>query len=325
MSIVDLHHALFVGNWAVHFAFVAYVVTGSAVVVVAAARRGDGEPGPLETVFTDWLPVALSGAITAAVAPLLFVQTLHPEAFYSASILLFWRAVPLLPALVAGFYLLYVVKAKTAGRVRAAAAAGSLGCWLFAAFTWTSIHLLSGRPDDWPGVHADGAFAWSTPGLVPRLFAWLALMVPAGLASVVWQVRRRAGVPWRAMAAASIAGSVVAIGCGILHLQAAGTDAGSWGLVAAAGLIVTAAGWLPALAGRGGGLVAAVTSLGVVVTLTGAALFREATRGGLPTDPVASVQRGQGLWVFVVHAVLITVALAVVLRGVARDLRATSA
>jgi hypothetical protein len=206
MSTVDVHLFLLTFGWALHFLFVAYVVAGTATVIVAAARRGDASPGPLEQRFADWLPASLSGAITAAVVPLLFVQTLHPEAFYTASILLFWRAVPLLPALVAGFYLLYVVKARPQGRIRAAAAAGALACWLFAAFTWVSIHLLSGRPDAWVAAHAQGAFSWFPDGLFPRIGAWLGLMVPTGLATVLWQVRREPDAPLRAMGLAAVCG-----------------------------------------------------------------------------------------------------------------------
>ena len=328
MTPLDLHHALLVIGWTLHFAFVSFVVTGTGTVLFAALSRGADRPGPLERVFADWLPAALSGAITAAVVPLLFVQTLHPEAFYSASIVLFWRALPLLPALVGGFYLLYVVKARESGRIRAAAAAGSLLCWLFAAFTWTSIYMLTG--DDWVAAFGGGPFTYLPAGLIERVVAWLGLMVPVGITGAAWMVRGRDDAPTRNMALAAIGGAALAILAGVAHLNAVERyDDVAWRGVTLAGVTLTAAAWLPALArnGRIGAATTTLASVGAVVAVSAAALLRESLR--FPADdwskPVAdAVHEGQGMTTFIVFAVLVVSAVIWIFRAVGRDLRATA-
>jgi hypothetical protein len=84
-------------------------------------------------------------------------------------------------------------------------------------------------------------------------------------------------------------------------------------------------GWLPAvLDDRAGRVTVPLTSLGAIVTLTGLAIHRELTRGGPPAAPADAVVEGQGLATFVVFAVLVTVAIVAIFRGVARDLRNSS-
>ena len=51
-----------------------------------------------------------SAAITAGVAPLLFLQILYQREFYTANLLLFNRWMAILPVLIVGFYSLYLIK-----------------------------------------------------------------------------------------------------------------------------------------------------------------------------------------------------------------------
>src|SRR5690606_13473055 len=50
----------------------------------------------------DWMPFLLGVAITAGVAPLLFVQILYQKNFYTANLLLFNRWMAILPVLIVG-------------------------------------------------------------------------------------------------------------------------------------------------------------------------------------------------------------------------------
>ena len=63
----------------------------------------------------DRLPFMLGCGITAGVAPLLFVQLLHQRRFYTANLLLGPRWLAVVPALIVGFYALYLAKARSAG------------------------------------------------------------------------------------------------------------------------------------------------------------------------------------------------------------------
>ena len=95
---LSLYLGLYVVTLALHAAFVGYVLGGSGWVAVAALRR---RPDPVAAVARDWLPFALGAAITAGVAPLLFVQLVHQERFYTSNLLLFNRWMAVVPVLIA--------------------------------------------------------------------------------------------------------------------------------------------------------------------------------------------------------------------------------
>ena len=128
---------LYLVTLAAHFAFMGYVLAGSGYVAVSAlSQRAGGASGADESIadesivapiLRDWLPFALGTAITAGVAPLLFLQVLYKEHFYTANLLLFYRWLAVVPVLIAGFYLLYLQKSQTAARLPAARAENSRG------------------------------------------------------------------------------------------------------------------------------------------------------------------------------------------------------
>ena len=69
-----------------HVFFMNYVLAGSAYVATTRVFARRGEPGTTKTayhVLLDWLPFSLSAAITAGVAPLLFLQVLYQHGFYT--------------------------------------------------------------------------------------------------------------------------------------------------------------------------------------------------------------------------------------------------
>ena len=76
----------------IHIVFMNYVLAGSAYLAAAAVLHGkSAEKTPVYAVLRDWMPFMLSGAITAGIAPLLFLQVLYVERFYTANLLLFYR------------------------------------------------------------------------------------------------------------------------------------------------------------------------------------------------------------------------------------------
>ena len=96
--------------------FMTYVLAGSLYVAWATVFPGQQRvlrcQQPLARVLREWIPFVLSGAITAGVAPLLFVQIIYREQFYTANLLLGWRWLVVVPVLIVAFYLLYVLKSK---------------------------------------------------------------------------------------------------------------------------------------------------------------------------------------------------------------------
>lgn len=162
---------------------------------------------PVARILRDWLPFALSGAITAGVAPLLFVQILYQQQFYTANVLLGWRWMVVIPVLVMAFYLLYIIKSKTISQwnigVRIGLSICVAGSFLFVAFCWTTNHLLSLDASQWPMAYETGYAVQSLPALCLRLATWITGTFPAMGVLMAWQLRgmRSRTEAWRDFAA----------------------------------------------------------------------------------------------------------------------------
>jgi len=185
---LSLYLGLYVVTLAIHAVFVGYVLCGTGWVAVAAVR---GRPDPIAAVARDWLPFALGAAITAGVAPLLFVQILYQDRFYTSNLLLFHRWMAVVPALIAGFYLLYLHKSERI-RHRALSALvpiAAAACFVFVAWSWTENHLLGLDERAWRDFYGERRWFYSSPALVPRLATWLAAALPIFAMGASWQVR----------------------------------------------------------------------------------------------------------------------------------------
>jgi len=194
---------LYVLTLVVHVVFMNYVLAGTGYLAVVGVwrwfkRRGGGEPTADEVfeILRDWMPFMLSAAITAGVAPLLFVQVLYKENFYTANLLLFHRWMAILPVLIVGFYLLYLMKSKwmehrSAGWL-AWVTVGALACFVFTGYTWTENHLLSLDRASWSSHYGSGAMKYRHPLLVPRFLMWAAGSIATMALIVGWQMLRGA-------------------------------------------------------------------------------------------------------------------------------------
>lgn len=225
----------------VHVVLMAYVLAGSLWVAWCTLFPGAGliprTKQPLPRILRDWMPFMLSGAITAGVAPLLFVQILYQRQFYSANLLLGWRWMVVIPVLIAAFYLLYVMKSRVVSRwplpVRLGLAAGIAGCFLFVAFCWTANHLLGLEAAAWPEAYRTGDAVKSPLTLTLRLAIWIAGALPTMAVLASWQLKALRGdaAKWdgaiaesdwgamfeadhRRLGVASLAGLAVAAACG---------------------------------------------------------------------------------------------------------------
>jgi hypothetical protein len=170
----------------VHIAFMNYVLAGSAV--LAAGLAAGAREHPICALLRDWMPFMLSAAITAGIAPLLFLQVLYQEQFYTANLLLFFRWMAILPALILGFYLGYLLK-KGLGRGRAWLGLGVFACFAFVGWSWVENHLLSLQPQErWSEHYASGAHLYASPELLPRLLLWFVAAFPTMALMVGWQL-----------------------------------------------------------------------------------------------------------------------------------------
>ena len=219
-SATAFYLTLYLGTFVLHALPMAYVVAGSAVLLMRTLAGAKPPADPLVEHFRQWLPFMLSVAITAGVAPLLFLQILYQREFYTANLLLFNRWMAILPVLIVGFYLLYLVKGSYLWErwwlVRVLVAAIVLGCFVFIGWSWTENHLLSTAGQDvWTRHYAAGRSIYSTGELWPRLGVWLAGVFPVMAAQIAWPLARHSLPPGtaRRLATIALAGLIVSLAC----------------------------------------------------------------------------------------------------------------
>jgi len=347
---------LYVLTWVIHAALAAYVLAGTGYIAVTDVRvrsaAADGQRGESDAtvvgVLRDWMPFALGVAITAGVAPLLFVQVLYKHAFYTANLLLFHRWMALLPVLIVGFYLLYLVKTgwyqRSVGR-RWWVTVPAFACFLFTAYSWAENHLLSlASQDQWTRFYADRRNFFVDLRLVVRLIMWSGGAVGIMLLIVGWQLRgliRRSGalVGQNAIRASRVAlvslviGAIAAVAYSVMDAawreQVLG-DAMVYAIIALIGGVAQTIGWLRI--GRRGvlaGLDLSIASIGAVLTLVAVAAVRESVRVAAlqpsqQADHLRDVAANGGWITFLsfaaANAIVITACAIAVRRGLRREL-----
>ncbi|MGQ0637573.1 MAG: hypothetical protein ACT4QC_23440 [Planctomycetaceae bacterium] len=259
---------LYVATLVIHVVFMNYVLAGSTYLAwFTLTHRRDGAlelDHPLAGPLRDWLPFMLSAAITAGIAPLLFLQILYQRAFYTANLLLFNRWMAILPVLIIGFYLLYLLKSRLVAHAlaywRVLVGCGVFSCFAFVAFSWTENHLLSLNESVWPEQYVSGRWFYRTAELPPRLAVWFAGAWPVMATLVAWQNWHPARYGKMAPATVSrlcsqvaLGGLAVALLCAIWYVLALEPTlrwqligpAGRWYLATAlVGLALQTSGWL---------------------------------------------------------------------------------
>lgn len=285
----------------VHIAFMNYVLAGSAVMAATLLVRGrPAAESPVFSVLRDWMPFMLSAAITAGIAPLLFLQVLYQESFYTANLLLFARWMLILPALIAGFYLAYLLKAKLVQEWpawgRLAAGCGAFACFAFVGWSWVENHLLSVQPEAvWRAQYASGSHVFRSPELLPRLLLWFVASFPTMSLIVGWQLwdraRRTGGDPAagaRTVALVALGGIVASALWSARYYflldeasrnAVAGPSGRPWLILSIAGGALEFAVWAALLARRRlSGGVLLVASAGLVVNFVGTGVMNESIR-----------------------------------------------
>jgi hypothetical protein len=186
--------ALYVATWVLHVVFMHYVLAGSGYLLLRGLATGSRADDGLPSRFLkEWLPFMLSAAITAGIAPLLFVQIIYQHRFYTGNLLLFYRWLAILPALIVGFYLLYLLKANARileqPLVRPLIKLVVFACFGYVAWLWTMNHLLSSQSlAVWTQQYAAGTVFYRSEDLFPRLGFWFSSAFPTLAAWLGWQV-----------------------------------------------------------------------------------------------------------------------------------------
>ena len=236
-SQVQFYFSVYILSLVLHAFFMTYVLAGSLYLAWATLWPGDGviirARQPLSLILRDWMPFLVSAAITAGVAPLLFVQILYRQQFYTANLLLGWRWMVVVPVLIVAFYLLYVVKSRAVSQwsivVRGGLSITIAGSFVFVAFCWMTNHLLSINPSLWVPAYTDGKVVASAMQAALRLLTWIAGAFPAMSVLAAWQLTWHKPLPpcdasnvdsdMRRLAKMAAVGIAVAFATGVCYLM----------------------------------------------------------------------------------------------------------
>jgi hypothetical protein len=308
-SIESLWLALYLGSFALHAVFVSYVAAGTAYALVAALRRsGD----PTAARVRDWLPFMLGAGITAGVGPLLFLQLLHQRRFYTANLLMGPRWGAVVPALILGFYALYLAKASDRWRMLALGA-GTL-CFAFVAWSWTELHQLQEADPAWRAMYGAGARFYLELAIVPRLATWLGAMLALFAVVAAWSA---APPERRRLAGLALAGLVIGglASAATIMMRHGLEPAHGWTSLLVAAVVLAAVGWIWTVR-RPDGPGLALATAATAAALFAGAIVREAPRLALiERSRVTAIDAG-GRLVFLVTLVLGVAAIAWIVRTV---------
>ncbi|MDX2090408.1 MAG: hypothetical protein SFX73_21300 [Kofleriaceae bacterium] len=302
---------LYLLTFALHAVLISFVVAGTGYALVQAVRGKEDDPTAARA--RDLLPFMLGLGITAGVAPLLFLQLLYQQRFYTANLLLGPRWGAVVPALIVGFYALYVAKASVQVRWRRVALGLGLACFVFVAWSWTEIDQLMNDDPAWTRMYAEGDRIYGGAGVAPRLLLWLGAMTTVFATLSAWWAqpdeRRR-------LAVLAIAGRIVSGGA-ISLLVAHGGDLGDthgWLYVLLAAVVVEFVGWLWMWRAPASNALVVITAAGTAVMIAGV-VVREAKRLAAVAPLRVAAVEAAGFPVFAITAVIGVVIIAWVVRA----------
>lgn len=182
----------------IHAAFMNFALGGSWFLLWLSFGRKTDWKDRLYRLCMGVLPVAISMAITFGVAPLLFVQVLYGQFFYTANVLMGWFWLSILSLLVLSFYGVYILKAEGSGENlewvanrwgRAALHLGIALGFSGVAFLLTANATLSQSPEIWEEAYLGstlGAILNRVPFFWPRYLHNLGGALVVASVWIVW-------------------------------------------------------------------------------------------------------------------------------------------
>ncbi len=187
-----LFHVLLVFTFILHVLFLNLAVGGGLLAAVAHALAGGRAEDPRAVLAGRLARIngyAVALAITAGIAPLLFVQVLYQQTFYTATILIGWAWFGFLLLMLVGYYALYLYKFRG---VPAGRSGGGLWIWLSAAafvaiaMVQVAVQLLHAQPERWADAASGRWSVLADPTYLPRLAHFLFAAIAFSALVVAW-------------------------------------------------------------------------------------------------------------------------------------------
>ena len=193
-----LFHVLLVFTFFLHALFMNLTLGGTILAAVGRMLAGEraGDPrGVLADRLVAINTYGISLTITTGIAPLLFMQLLYQQYFYTATILIGWAWLGFLVMLMAGYYAVYVYK------FRGAPARGHGGAgWLVAAavmfllisMVHVAVNLIHSQPGRWAELAESPWAILSDAAYWPRLLHFVLAGIGFSALVVAWWAVRQA-------------------------------------------------------------------------------------------------------------------------------------
>jgi len=194
-----LFHVLLVFTFFLHMLFMNLTLGGTLLAVFAHVGGGGRRDDPRGALAARLMAVnnyGISLTITTGVAPLLFIQVLYQQYFYSATILIGGIWLGFLLLLFLGYYSAYLYKFRGAP---ARGAGGGLwlvvsaAMFLMIAMVHVSVSLLHAQPGRWADFATGAACVLADPTFVPRLLHFVFAGIAFSALVACWWAVRQAG------------------------------------------------------------------------------------------------------------------------------------
>ena len=192
---------LLVVTFFLHIVAMNFMLGGAGLALLARWRQRSNPFG--NRLFFDVakrVPVLMAATISLGVAPLLFVQVLYGQYFYTSSILLAWPWFLVIAFLTAAYYGFYFVSYRGERRPRTAARVMlfSFTLVLMIGFIYTNNITLGLVPSRWALKYLSSASGWnlnlSEPTLLPRYLHFMTAAIAVGgilLVLIAWSKWKR--------------------------------------------------------------------------------------------------------------------------------------
>jgi len=175
---------------AAHWIFIGGAFGATCIVLLNTLRRTHQDAAAkINHTILIFLPFTLSMGVTLGIAPLLFVQILYGNFFYSANVLIAMWWLLIIPLVIGNMYLFYVAKNHLQARERLGPALPAIMVAVFVvvASTLVSNATLIQTPQAWESVwRFHGAALFFGDAVVPRLLFALFGLLTVGAMFVAW-------------------------------------------------------------------------------------------------------------------------------------------
>ncbi|WP_022850381.1 hypothetical protein [Limisalsivibrio acetivorans] len=194
----------YVFTFFLHILFVNLTLGGSILLVLARffGRNVGNENYTKIAGEIGWVNTFnISLTITTGVAPLLFLQVIYGQFFYSSSIILGWKWLFVLAYIILGYYGYYVYKFKP-GYLKHRVDGGGFFItaaavlFMLTAFMLVTNTLLSLQPEKWAAIYTGERSAFSLDTIIPRyLHFTFASIAVTGLFLMIYSELRKKYTP----------------------------------------------------------------------------------------------------------------------------------